>query len=243
MKVTSLMLRLTESCCGEVFEDDDDDCSLARDTTDWRKRVNPHVQVTQAGVLECLRSHLPSRASCLAVGSGTGQHVAYVAKALPKVEFTPAACTGFATPTFRWKGIRDVVRSVDAYCEDLPNVNTAVALDFDKLHGPFHAVLAIDFITLASRDARGDLFRGADSVLRKSRGLVFVSGPFDTRGHDLDDQTYLKALHHALQAHGHDGVLTVSAVDDLAKQSGFDRIATEPLANHISMLVYAKCAK
>ncbi|KAJ8613614.1 hypothetical protein CTAYLR_006163 [Chrysophaeum taylorii] len=233
----------TQEClCGQ--DELEDDGRFPRDPEDKRKRVSPHCDAEKIALATVLRTHLPRCSCVLEVGSGTGQHVAHLAKAMPSVSWQPSEWSGCASPLFSRSPVEENLQSIDAYCEQLQNVKPAIAVDVSSnwpVKGPFRAVLACNFLHIVSPEAKRGLFRGANSVLNKSRGLVFVAGPCAIDGDLLCDTN--RALDHTLKSKNLPGwgVMDVADVDALAADFGFDRIALERMPNHALVLVYAKC--
>lgn len=233
--------------CGELVLEDDDK-GFPRAVDDKRKRISPHAEKNKAAILEIIRKHLVTRGtSVLEVGSGTGQHVAFLAKEMPKVSWQPSEWAGHQSPHFEANDVVDALRSIDAWCEDLANVKPAVALDCAANdwglagHPPFHAILAVDVIQICSPQARRGIFAGADRVLNKSRGLVFLYAPYIVDDHTAENNRALDAILKSKEVPGW-GIQNVDDTDALATSFGFDRIALEQMpADHIC-LVYAKCA-
>lgn len=87
-------------------------------------------------ILQQLKQLLPPTGSVLEVASGTGQHVAYFAAALPGLQWQPSDVTG------------DCFDSIRAYAGQLDNVLPPLLLDSSlppeqwPCKGPYAAVLA-----------------------------------------------------------------------------------------------------
>ncbi len=81
------------------------------------RRLAPAAARNRDPILAVLRRVLPSRGLVLEVASGSGEHCAHFAAALPRLEWQPSD----PDPAN--------VASCDAWCEGLPNVRPALALD------------------------------------------------------------------------------------------------------------------
>jgi len=140
--------------------------------SDDPRREAPAVARNRAVILDALRPLLPPRGLLLEVASGTGEHCAYLAAALPALEFQPTE----PEPEGR--------ASIDAWCADLPNVRPALALDATAEDWPVmcaDAVLCINMAHIAPWAATLGLLRGAARVLPPGAPLVLY-GPWIREG-------------------------------------------------------------
>lgn len=122
-------------------------------------------------ILGALRAHLPAAGAVLEVASGTGQHAAAFARALPGLEWTPSDPSAEA---------RD---SVEAWRRDgPPNLRPCLPLDvLDEAtwpEGPFKAVFCANMIHIAPAQATDGLMRLAGRTLLRPGGLLILYGPF-----------------------------------------------------------------
>mmetsp|Transcript_29198 Transcript_29198/g.94192 ORF Transcript_29198/g.94192 Transcript_29198/m.94192 type:complete len:246 (-) Transcript_29198:79-816(-) len=237
-------------CCESNEQQEEDSRGYPRDEVDRRRRVSPTAERNKEALRAVLTKHLTSRARVLEVASGTGQHASYLASLNPSMSFQPSEFRGFASHRFEEHDVDDALRSIDAYCEDLDNVAKAVALDVAASEWPvekkkqhFDAVLAVDLFHVSSPAVKDGLFAGANRVLKKSRGLVFVYGAFAVDGDLLTPSN--KILDEDLRRSGHPGwgIVDAKDVDAIAAKYGFESIAKEHTPEHTLCLVYAKCAK
>ena len=148
----------------------------------------------------------------LEIASGTGQHVAHFAAALPELEWQPSE----ADPAFHAS-----IRAWTA-AEALTNVRPPVAFDV-RLPWPLaraDAVLCINMIHIAPWAATQALLDGAAGVLPPG-GVLFLYGPFRRFGrHTAASNAAFDA-----QLRGTDpdwGVRDLEAVAALAEAAGFD---------------------
>jgi hypothetical protein len=81
------------------------------------RRTAPAVERNRDPILAVLRRELPPTGLVLEVASGSGEHCAHFATALPRLVFQPSD----PDPINR--------ASCDAWCAGLPNVRPALALD------------------------------------------------------------------------------------------------------------------
>ena len=123
-------------------------------------------------ILEALRPRLPPRGLVLEVASGTGEHAAHLAAALPHLSFQPTD----PDPAHR--------ASVAAWTGELPNVRPPLALDASAPDWPVRcadAVLCINLIHIAPWAATEGLVRGAGRLL-PAGGPLCLYGAFKRGG-------------------------------------------------------------
>src|SRR5690349_23070213 len=150
-----------------------DDAAMPASTNDARRHA-PATLRNRAAILAVLARHLPPRGSVLEVASGTGEHVAYFAAALPGLVFQPSDPDAAARA------------SIDAWAREagLPNIRPALALDAAAAAwppGPHAAVLCINMVHIAPWAATLGLMQGAAGVLPPG-GVLVLYGPFLREG-------------------------------------------------------------
>jgi SAM-dependent methyltransferase len=132
------------------------------------RRYAPAVARNRAAILDALRPHLPARGLVLEVASGSGEHTAHFAVALPHLAFQPSD----PDPAAR--------TSIDAWGQDLANVRPALTLDAAAETWPIEradAVVCINMIHIAPWEATAGLIRGAARRLTPG-GTLFLYGPY-----------------------------------------------------------------
>ncbi len=132
----------------------------------------PSASRNREPILHAMRPHLPLSGLVLEVASGTGEHVAHFAAALPALTWQPTDL--------------DAERraSIDAWAAALPNVRPALALDATAPVWPVEradAVLCVNMIHIAPRAATPGLLAGAARVLPPG-GTLALYGPFREAG-------------------------------------------------------------
>lgn len=128
------------------------------------------VERNKDPILDVLQRVLPHTGLILEIGSGTGQHVAHFAKALPGLSWQPS------DPDDE---LRQSIRSW-TQSESLDNVRAPINLEVCSLPWPVtraDAVLSINMIHVAPWAATQALFSGAKSVLDRG-GLLVLYGPY-----------------------------------------------------------------
>lgn len=193
------------------------------------RRAAPATARNRHPILDALRPHLPARGTVLEVASGSGEHTAYFAQALPALVFQPS------DPD-------DVARaSVDAWCEELGNVRPALALDAASATWPIaaaDAVVCINMIHISPWEATVGLIGGAARLL-PSGGTLFLYGPYfregvDTAPSNLAFDRDLRARNPAW------GIRSLEQVAALAQTHGFaGPLVVEMPANNLSLIFRA----
>lgn len=123
-------------------------------------------------ILTVLRDALPARGLVFEVASGTGQHVAHFAAALPGLTFQPSD----ARP--------EHLDSIAAWSEGLSNVRPPIVLDTTVDPWPIAAADAIfnaNMIHIAPWAVCEGLLRGAGRIL-PAGGLLAMYGPYRIGG-------------------------------------------------------------
>jgi len=180
----------------------------------------------RAPILEVLRRVLPPAGLVLEIASGTGQHVAFFAAALPALRWQPS------DPSDKHR------KSIRAWTADAENVAPPVALDVETWPWPVtqaDAVLAINMIHIAPWSATEALFGGAARAL-SPRGVLVLYGPFMREGRHTaeSNQRFDERLR------GEDprwGVRDLADVEAVAAGAGFSPPEITPMpANNLSVV-------
>ena len=132
------------------------------------RRFSPSAARNRGPILDVLRPRLPAAGLVLEVASGSGEHCAHLAAALPGLTFQPTDPDA------------EALASINAWCGGLPNVRPAVALDAEAAEWPVaaaDAVLCINMIHIAPWAAAVGLVAGAARVLRPG-GVLALYGPY-----------------------------------------------------------------
>lgn len=136
------------------------------------RQFAPAAARNREPILAALRPVLPATGLVLEIASGSGEHCAHLAAALPSLRFQPTDPQSAS------------LASIDAWCADLPNVLPAAALDAAGTDWPIaaaDAVLCINMIHIAPWAAAAGLVHGAARVLPVG-GPLMLYGPFFQRG-------------------------------------------------------------
>ena len=133
-------------------------------------RTAPAATRNREPILAVLRTVLPERGLVLEVASGTGQHAAWFAQALPGLTWQPSD----PDP--------DALESIAAWraTADLPNLKPPVALDAASPVWPIEradAVLCTNMVHISPWAATQGLLRGAARLLPANAPLILY-GPY-----------------------------------------------------------------
>ncbi|MGG5823351.1 DUF938 domain-containing protein [Falsiroseomonas sp. HW251] len=192
------------------------------------RRFAPAAARNREAILAVLRGVLPARGLVLEIASGSGEHCAFFAAALPGLDWQPSD----PDP--------DNVASCDAWCAGLPNVRRAIVLDAtsDWTVERADAVLCINMIHIAPWSAALGLLRGAARVLRARSPLVLY-GPWFRAG----VETAPGNLAFDADLRARDPAWGVRRLEDFVAAAGEDFDApsvTEMPANNVTVVMRRK---
>jgi SAM-dependent methyltransferase len=136
--------------------------------------VAPAAARNRDPILAVLRDVLPARGVVLEIASGSGEHAAYFAQALPGLAWQPSDADAAA------------LASIRAYRDLHGASNLLPPLRIDARDPPWpvekvDAVVSINMIHIAPWSACEGLFLGASQALRQG-GKLILYGPFNIDG-------------------------------------------------------------
>lgn len=156
------------------------------------RRSAASAQRNMAAILDLLDRHAPKRGRALEIASGTGEHIATFAGALPGIEWLPSD----ADP--------DRFASIEAWRKHVncANLNAPLHLDATKLPWPaevrnFDLVVLVNLFHLISEDEANRVLSGVAGAL-KPEGRFVLYGPFRRAGRLTSEGD--EAFHAQLQA-------------------------------------------
>lgn len=195
------------------------------------RETAPSPERNKQPILEVLARVLPPRGLVLEIGSGTGQHVAHFAKAMPGLVFQPSE--------------RDLARhaSIQAWAaaEGLSNVRPPLAIDVTEHPWPLSAadaVLCINVIHIAPWEATLALMAGAGRIL-PAGGVLVTYGPYRRGGAHTSASN--EAFDADLRARNPLwGVRDIDAVADAARGEGLLLQEVVPMPANNFTLVWRK---
>jgi SAM-dependent methyltransferase len=179
-------------------------------------------------ILEVLRTLLPAGGRVLEIASGTGQHIAHFAAALPALRWQPSDADAAMLPVIRTRIRAAGLRNIDE------PLRLDVHTDPWPAAGPFAALVCINMIHIAPGTATRALLDGAARVLAPG-GLLYLYGPFREGGRHTTASN--EAFDASLKARDPAwGVRELDAVDALAVECGFTRTTLVRMpANNLSV--------
>ena len=176
------------------------------------REIAPSAERNKQPILEVLARVLPPAGLVLEIGSGTGQHVAHFAKALPNLEFQPSEMD---------EGRHASITAWIAQ-EKLANVRAPLAFDVTS---PWpvqaaDAVVCINVIHISPWEATLGLMRGAGAILPPG-GVLVTYGPYKRGGRHTAPSN--EAFDASLRSRDPRwGVRDVDDVASVAKAAGLD---------------------
>lgn len=174
------------------------------------KGFSPACERNKEPILSVLLELLPDPTFVLEVGSGTGQHAAYFARALPHVIWQPT-------------DVAHQHASIQAYRDEagVANFLAPLVLDLSVDAWPVcraGALVCINTVHIVSWSAVQSLFRGAAAVLSPD-GFLYLYGPFRYAHRALEPSN--EQFDYALKRRDpNSGVRDFAAVDALAVENG-----------------------
>ena len=197
--------------------------------TELDRRLHaPATARNRDAILAVLRAHLPARGLVLELASGSGEHAAHFAAALPDLVFQPSDPDDAARA------------SIDAWAAAAgsANLRPALALDATAARWPIaaaDAVLCINMIHIAPWRAAEGLVAGAARVLSQG-GVLYLYGPFKRDGAHTAPSN--QAFDASLRGQNPEwGVRDLEAVAALAARAGFAPPQIVPMpANNLSVI-------
>ncbi len=198
--------------------------------------TDPRIHAPAAGrnrdaILEALRPVLPATGLVLELASGSGEHVAHFAAALPALRFQPS------DPDAERRA------SIDAWVAQAGLANVAPALAIDAAAAEWgiadaDAVLCINMIHIAPWRAAQGLVAGAAKAMGKG-GVLCLYGPY--RRDNAHTAPSNAAFDADLRARNPQwGVRDMEAVAALAAGEGFGPPAITAMPANNFLLVFAK---
>ena len=197
-----------------------------------RRETAPSPERNKQPILEVLLRVLPASGLVLEIGSGTGQHVAHFARALPGLTFQPSEMD-----TERHASINAWVQH-----ENLANVRPPLAIDLLAEPWPVteaNAILCINVIHISPWEATLALMKGAGNILEPG-GVLVTYGPYKRGGqhtapsNEEFDRNFLKARDPRF------GVRDLEEVAKAASDYGLELEETIPMPANNFTLVFRK---
>lgn len=141
------------------------------------KPFAPSCERNRDPIRDVLKRVLTGSGLLLEVGSGTGQHAAYIAKDFPAYKWQPTDLPEKLDDINKW-----------AVESGASNILPAVALDLSEGNWPVEqcdVLVCMNTIHIVAWQLVKNLFRGAGRVL-KPGGVMYVYGPFEYSDRPLE---------------------------------------------------------
>ena len=194
------------------------------------RRYAPSAARNRDPILAVLRGVLPASGLVLEIASGTGEHIAHFARALPGLDWQPSDRD------------EDLFASIVAHGVDLADGNflPPMRLDTAATDWPVarvDAIVCINMIHIAPWQACEGLMRGAGRVLPPG-GVLFLYGPYRLDGHYTAESN--AAFDQSLRTRNPDwGVRDLVDVTRLAASHGLALTATVAMpANNFCVVLH-----
>jgi len=192
------------------------------------REYRPHVARNRDPILDVLRRVLPVNGLVLEVASGSGEHVAYFAKALPALTWQPSDPDPTALASIAAHGV----------AANLTNLKPPLHLDVAASQWPLDnadAVLCCNMIHIAPWAACEGLIAGAARVLPPG-GILYLYGPYKISSHHTAPSN--EAFDADLRRRNSQwGIRDLDDVTALAERNGLALVETAQMpANNLSVI-------
>jgi SAM-dependent methyltransferase len=193
------------------------------------RETAPSAERNKQPILEVLTRVLPPSGLVLEIGSGTGQHVAHFAQAIPELVFQPTEVDAGKHA------------SIAAWVEGLPNVRPTLALDVTHEPWPLRhaeAIVCINVIHISRWEVTLALMRCAGEIL-PADGVLVTYGPYRREGRHTapSNETFDSWLKERDELFG---VRDLEEVAAAAKVNGLALVETVPMPANNFTLVFRK---
>jgi Protein of unknown function (DUF938) len=195
---------------------------------------SPAAERNRGPILAALQSLLPATGTMLEIASGTGQHAAHVAAALPRWQWWPTDAQAAS------------LASIAAWCEGLRNV--AAPQHLDVMSQPWvgvpdqlSAIFCANMLHISPWPTCAALMQGASRHL-EAGGLLLTYGPFIVDGEPLapSNAVFDADLRSRDAAWG---LRRLSDVTDQAQAAGLRFRERRPMPANNLLLVFDKAAE
>jgi cyclopropane fatty-acyl-phospholipid synthase-like methyltransferase len=193
------------------------------------KPYAPACDRNREPILAVLRDHFGDRSKVLEVGSGTGQHAAFFAAALPHLVWQTAERREHLAGIRMWLGEAE-----------LPNTPPPIELDVNGTwpRAAFDAAFSANTLHIMSWMEVERMFSGLGRTLADDAKLVLY-GPFNYGGKHTSESNARFDLQ-LRQGGAHQGIRDFEAVDRLAREIGFRLLEDRAMPANNRCLVWRR---
>ena len=191
--------------------------------------TSPSVACNRDPILTILRRVLPQTGTVLEVASGTGEHAAHFAAALPRLTWQPTDYN------------EQALNSIAAHraASRLSNLLAPFVLDVSAPQWPMDhadAIVAINMVHISPWHATQGLMAGAERVL-PSGGVLYLYGAYQENGShtSLSNEAFDEDLR---RRNPEWGIRSLEDVTELARTHGLELVERIPMpANNLSLIL------
>ena len=181
-------------------------------------------------ILEVLQRYLTQPGSVLEVGSGTGQHAAFLSGKLPHVQWQPS-------------DVADNLPGIHAWRDEVNHPNLASPIAFDvtqstarpKAHDHLFSANTLHIMSWSSVES----FFGLLPELINPAGYVFFYGPFKYNG-DFTSPSNANFDLWLKERGEHQGIRDFEDIAELAEQAGLNLVEDVRMPANNQILVWQK---
>lgn len=204
--------------------------AVSDETVEHVKHIAPAATRNQGPILEVLKGVLPSSGKVLEIASGTGQHVAFFAKACPHIEWVPSD----PHPQARVSIAGWIADTAVDNVRQPKNVDVTRPEWYLEIEDTFDGMVCINLLHISPWQACEGLMAGARTLLRPG-SFLYIYGPFmrDGQHTSSSNEEFDRSLKHRNPDWGLRDVTDVAACAD-AHGLVLDRVIEMP-ANNLSL--------
>lgn len=193
------------------------------------KQYSPSCDQNKEPILNVIKPLLSAAKSVLEIGSGTGQHSVYFAKAMDHL-------------TWQASDQNVYLPSINAWIDEAQLTNTPQAFELDVTHSwpidTYNAIFSANTVHIMSWEMVLEFFKGISNTLTNN-GLFILYGPFNVNGKYTSESNANFDLWLA-QQNPKSAIRDFEALNDLANQFNLNLIKDIEMPANNKILVWQK---